>query len=311
MPDQISTLLNQIGALLEPIRATSEPIVIVLEFFLVATTLAATTRQTIQETIGWYKLQCIILAVATALTAWIRNNGAITPLLVSIFVLPMVLMVVIENLLAAATMYSEPADLPGSRTGFQTRLSDATMDSEPVDLPGARTRYRILLSASDLQRIHRIWTAASKPAQSARRDLFYFFALVGIAFLIAYSIISGNDSVALDKKIGLGVSLVLHLVGLYNTVTKGDIVAQIIGLLIMDHGLYLAVVKIVAIPVPASYFVTALYFYTLITLVILFLMIPQVCGHAKTIDLDIIAKNSELTELQKAGSRPELSKGEA
>ena len=77
-------------------------------------------------------------------------------------------------------------------------------------------------------------------------------------------------------------------------VIRHDIISQVIGLLVMDHGLYLAVVKIVAVPVPATFFVISLYFYTLITLVILLVLVPQMRRRTNTIDLDEIAHNSTL-----------------
>ena len=89
------------------------------------------------------------------------------------------------------------------------------------------------------------------------------------------------------------VSLSLHLIGLYNMVVKRDIISQVIGLLVMDHGLFLAVVKIVAIPVPATFFVISLYFYTLITLVILLVLLPSV-SRVAGVNLSEIPASSEL-----------------
>jgi len=76
---------------------------------------------------------------------------------------------------------------------------------------------------------------------------------------------------------------------------KRDLISQTIGLLVMDQGLYLAVLKVVDVPVPALYFVAGLWFYTIITVVILVFLVPQVHRECKGgINLDEIAKQSEL-----------------
>ena len=119
--------------------------------------------------------------------------------------------------------------------------------------------------------------------------------LVLIAFLIPYSI---TDTPVINflpsERIGLAVSLALHLIGLYNMVIKRDIISQVVGLLIMDQGIYLAVVKIIEIPVPADLFVLSLYFYTLITVFILVILLPEIRAKTKSIDLTEIARNSDL-----------------
>jgi hypothetical protein len=62
----------------------------------------------------------------------------------------------------------------------------------------------------------------------------------------------------------------------------------------MYHGLYLAVVKIVEIPVPATFFVISLYFYTLITVFILVILLPRVRQVAGSIDLSEVSNQSNL-----------------
>ncbi|MBK8050830.1 MAG: hypothetical protein IPK16_29235 [Anaerolineales bacterium] len=98
----------------------------------------------------------------------------------------------------------------------------------------------------------------------------------------------------MPARVGLAVALALNLVGLFNMIIKQDIISQVIGLLIMDQGLYLAVVKIVKIPVPATYFVISLYFYTLITVFILLILLPKLRATAQSIDLTEIAHESDL-----------------
>ena len=77
-------------------------------------------------------------------------------------------------------------------------------------------------------------------------------------------------------------------------VVKRDIISQVVGLLIMDQGIYLAVVKIIEIPVPADLFVLSLYFYTLITIFILVILLPEIRVRTDSIDLGEIARKSDL-----------------
>jgi hydrogenase-4 membrane subunit HyfE len=141
-----------------------------------------------------------------------------------------------------------------------------------------------------------MWRKREGASVSQAQGIATFVFLLSLAFFTSFQIIPGfasDDPNSLAERIGLAVSLALHLVGLYNMVVKGDIISQVIGLLVMDHGLYLAVVKIVAIPVPAAFFVVSLYFYTLITVFILVFLLPQV-RRLVGIDLDEIAQQSKL-----------------
>ena len=126
-----------------------------------------------------------------------------------------------------------------------------------------------------------------KPPGKRQYAFVLFLILVFIAFLIA-------SAFKPDVRIGLLVSLTLHLIGLYNMFAKRDIISQVIGLLIMDHGLYLAVVRIVEIPVPAALFVVSLYFYTVITMFILVILLPRLRQVTESIDLFEISEKSNL-----------------
>jgi hypothetical protein len=150
-------------------------------------------------------------------------------------------------------------------------------------------------------------------------DMLMSGVLLAIAFFAAFLIfpVTSNENVeALTKSVGLAVALCLHLVGLYNTTIRRDIISLVVGVLIMDHGLYLAVVKIVAVPVPAFFFALALVAYTIITILILVFMVPQLIRsiaeeeargkqaagiqliERPTIDLGRIASTSPLKETE-------------
>jgi hydrogenase-4 membrane subunit HyfE len=283
-----------------------------LVFFEVALlflTLMVTTRDTIRQTIAWYRVQCFFLMGATGLAAWVKSieviasSGRVTSTLlmlnVAIAFLPFALGWSIFWVFERATLFVDTTAKPSSG------VRDNTAPHHRID----RIWQPFRLTAAQRRRVDLIWQKQDVKVSPNRRDKLAFVALLGIALLVAFLIIpeSGQGVKRTEDAIALAVCLCLHTVGLYNMVFRRDIITQAVGLLIMDHGLYLAVVKIVAIPVPAAVFVTALYFYTVITLITLLFMIPQVLqelqgregalvGDRETIDLDDIAVSSPLSE---------------
>lgn len=239
-----------------------QSLLIPLEVSLVLTAFIVTTSDSIQKIIAAYRIQSGLIAAATVITASAKvPPGQDASLLIFfIFILPVVLAVFIKTLLERATV----STLSGH---------DPAIDAEEEWL-----KYK----ASRKTHYHSLW----------------FLALVFLAFLIAFQIfpdpMQGTGWFIEHDRIGLMVFLALHLIGLYNMVIKQDLISQVIGLLIMDHGLYLAVVKIVDIPVPAGFFVLSLYFYTLITVFILVFLLPRVRQVSQTIDLSEIADRSRL-----------------
>lgn len=267
-------------------------ILILLEWALILLAYIILTRETVEDAIFWYRVQCLTLAYATTTTAVIRSTDKNYLLFALIVILPLGLFFVIRPVLMNATFY-DPS-LP-----FWSKL-------KAIFSPSEQFQHKVV----------RIWKNVGSTVPANRRALTVFAAFLGVTILITYRLVSLQTStlIAQEELIeanGLIASLCLHLIGLYNMIVKRDIISQVIGLLIMDHGLYLAIVKVVAIPVPAFLFVIALYFYTLITVSILLLMLPNLSDAAHTIDLDLIAKSSELTEVNPSHVRTkEQSNGE-
>ena len=141
--------------------------------------------------------------------------------------------------------------------------------------------------------VERTWRDAGDQSVAVRvRDLGAFLGIIALAIVIAYRF---GSSLNPEQGIGLTVALILQIIGLYLMTSKRDLMSQTVGLLVMDHGIYLAVVKIVAVPVPALFFVIGLWWYTAITLVILSVLVPQVRRTAaKGIALGVIADSSDL-----------------
>jgi len=241
------------------------------ELFLLVTAYQITTRAEILQVIRAYRLQSFVLTVAAVLIAILdpetggsrrlealATSGTLGAIAL-IAALPLALALFIPWIQARATVYEpEKGRLFWQLTTEEKRLAQSIWLEQRHPIPG--------------------------------RTGFVFLLLVLAAFAIVFL---GID-IEIDEKIGISVSLALHLAGLYNTISRKDILSQVIGVLTMDQGLYLAIVKIVNIPVPATLFVIALYFYTIITIVILFLVIPQLRHATGTINLDEIVEKSDL-----------------
>jgi hydrogenase-4 membrane subunit HyfE len=249
-----------------------EPMIGPLEIILLVTAWAISISSSVKQMIGAYRLQCVLLAIVTVLTAIVKSAESLGEstlkviiLIVLIFLLPIVLAIFIYLLLARATI-----------------------------TPSAGVAH-LRLTVDEKREAERAWNRI-KFEGSVLRETLTFLGLVLLALLISF-LISFQSSTPIKNetdKIGLMVSLALHLVGLHNMLSRRDIISQVIGLLVMDHGLYLAVVKIVAIPVPATFFVIALYFYTLFTIIILVFLLPQVRSLTTSISLDDISTQSTL-----------------
>lgn len=241
------------------------------EFSLLITAYQITARHSIPQVINAYRLQSFILAATALLIAVLDpTTGQIKHLeelgtsgtLLAIFLialLPLSLGLLIRWIQARATIYE-----PEQRRSF----------------------WR--LSAEEKRLATSIWLEHRHPV-SAWASLTFMFLV-----LLAFTIVFLGINIDIDEKIGISASLALHLTGLYNTTSRKDILSQVIGVLTMDQGLYLAIVKIVNIPVPATLFVIALYFYTIITIIILFLVVPQLRHVMRTINLDEIIEISDL-----------------
>lgn len=237
------------------------------EILSLVTAFLITTSHNVKGIIRSYQLQSFLLAFITGTTALKRlleggqEINFVVTLIALIVCLPLSLAISIEPLLVRATI-----TVPATRF---------TLDKEQ-----RRTAEYVWL-----ERDSKRWPVIAT---------MFFLGLIALASGIAFLAIPAETGFELPERIGLFISLSLYLIGLYNTSTKDDIISQVIGLLMMDHGLYLAVVKIVAIPVPATFFVVGLYFYTLITIAILVFIVPQVSHKTAGIDLDEIANSSKL-----------------
>ncbi len=292
--------------MIEIILTSMPEISALLELLLVMGALLVTISDSVKQAITWYQIQCVLLVIVTTATA-APKSGTAVGLILGIAFLPFLLAITIRPFLHFATL-----PIPGAsgmevmRTLFAaivgpwleklfslrqgTRPPPLESPSTPATLPKPiaerLTRYR------NLERDAEIEWQSRQSMQKNLIPLLLFPMFLLFAVMVASNI---EAEFGLTERVGLAVSLALHLIGLYNMVVKRDLISQVIGLLIMDQGLYLAVVKIVEIPVPATFFVISLYFYTLITVFVLAVLLPKVRENTGNIDLADIARTSDLT----------------
>jgi hydrogenase-4 membrane subunit HyfE len=111
--------------------------------------------------------------------------------------------------------------------------------------------------------------------------------LIVTAFLVTYRLAGSVGEAAFggDATSSLAVSIALLLQGLFTMSNKRDIIAQVIGLLVMEHGLFVVAVR-VAPSALASLFVISLFCYVLVTLTILVWILPALHRASKSVYLD-------------------------
>lgn len=289
---------------LENMRLIAQGLVDLLEVMLIIMALAVTVANSISDAVKWYQWQCLVLAVVTTLTAIIAVGAHpdlllsdvqtwfdLIPLILLIALLPTVLFFAIRPLLHRATLATAPSSNQDTLKTLLVAIFVSPVEGLthwcPQRLAPRMQRYR------ELERDAEALWQSRQTTQNRLRTMLQFLLLVVIAILVPFYMAS-TTYFKTSAHVGLAVSLILHLVGLFNMFTRHDIISQVIGLLIMDQGLYLAVVRIVAIPVPAIYFVVSLYFYTLITIFVLVILLPKIRETAHSIDLADIANESDL-----------------
>ena len=236
-------------------------ILAVFEIFLLFTAFLITTHDAVKGAILYYRIQSFLLALVTGGAALLLKQGDASIssfwLIPGVVVLPLTLGLSIEWLLERATIQTSQ------------KFSKQSLAAE-------RAWLRQISEVSPL-------------------TVSLFLGLIGLSTTVAFGdFLLPFDQFDLPLRISLLVSICLFLTGLLNTASKSDIISQVIGLLTMDHGLYLAVVTIVRIPFPAWLFIIALYFYTAITIAIIFFIVPNVRRETGSIHLDDIASGSDL-----------------
>ncbi len=221
----------------------------------------------IQRMIQFYRLQSVILALLTGLVALApaRANAPNQVLLAAFALLiPGMLAYIIEPLLAQATVPREAAR--SMRLGrpvfrvfsirYQEEARAALAEAAPVWL-----EYGL---------------SSSRQATSA---------VVSLLLIASAYVVAGALRIDPNRMHSLAVALALLMLGIFTMINRQDLISQIMGLLVMDHGLFLAAVRVVPHPALIPILVVCLFLYILITLVILVILLPELHDESKTIEV--------------------------
>jgi hydrogenase-4 membrane subunit HyfE len=246
--------------------ANALPLIVnILAFAMLLMALGIASAKTVGAMIRLYQAQSAMLALVTLLTAVEPTSESNTlfgrPSVALVLILPLVLAVSIEALLARATV-------PTSLT----------------------LRDRIDYWLRDLPRQARpIWLEHGASRRSQMGSVAFNLILTAAAYVVAFKLVGvepalGEATILIDFN-SLAVSLALLLVGLSTLSRKEDIISQITGLLVMEHGMFLAAIKVIVVPSLAIIFVISLFVYIIITLTILVYLLPELHRASGTIEV--------------------------
>lgn len=244
---------------------TLRNIIDILAFVMVPIALATISVRAIQRMIRLYQLQSFILALLTMLRAFeFTEASLITRLFLSAFavLIPGLLVYIIEPLLALATVPTE-----GS---LRERMR------HPLRIISSRRYYRAYIRAATPVWLDHGLSPARRTASVAISLL-----LIVIAYVVAFDIVDSD----VERAQTLAVAMTLLMLGIFTIVNRQDLISQIVGLLVMDHGLFLAVVRFITLPALIPTFVVSLFLYILITLLILVILLPELHAKSETIEV--------------------------
>ncbi len=223
-----------------------------------------------------YQVQSILLALITFLTVLAAPKGKTLTMPLwrpnsLLMVIPITLAIIVPPLLARATI---------------PLLTDKPTNSavNPVHWK-AWAKYLWYT----LPRQARGYTINTMPPQQKMlSSLGAGLGLTVTAFIIAFGL-PGAKNQFIDNT-SLAVSIALLLLGLSTMIHQQNITAQIMGLLVMEHGMFLAAIKISAPQGSAPQglvwvFVLSLFVYIMITLTILFYLLPKLHQTAGSMDV--------------------------
>lgn len=221
---------------LEILKAGLNSIANILAVLLLALALILVLTTNIQRMIRLYQGQSILLAVIALVTFITPGPPEVILAMIPLFILA----ASIEYMLTRAT----------------------------VPVHKHRSRNDLRLQARSL------WLRQG-PARTAPLVRAIDFAAVMITYAIAFAP-AASESVntpAIEDQFGLAIALGLLILGLFALSTQGHLIAQVMGLLVAEHGLFYAVVRLVHTTL--TVFIFSLLFYILLTLMILLVLLPD------------------------------------
>jgi hydrogenase-4 membrane subunit HyfE len=253
-----------------------QTITLILASSMVPIALGIVSVQAIQQMIRLYQAQSLILALLTLLIAF-ELTGRETRVLLVLFALliPGLLAYIIEPLLARATVTTSE------------EMPDPWLKRLAAPFFRAFSRQYRQEAAQSIRQAVPIWLEHNLSSSRQIISLVVSLALTTIAYVLAFGILKAEreQSPILQAPI-LSVSITLLMLGMFTMINRQDLISQVIGLLVMDHGLFLAVVGVINhLPSLIPAFVISLFLYILITLLILVILLPELHARSKTIEV--------------------------
>jgi hydrogenase-4 membrane subunit HyfE len=240
-----------------------ETIVALLNFLLLVLAFMISAARTIGFMVRMYIVQALTLGAIAFLTGQMEQSRPGTVPLAHAGILwllpvpPTILAIVTPFLLARASVKRNPPTA-----------------AAPREQPWSHRFLQWLDAAGP------IWLEHGRSRVSQTVNLCANFVLSVLAFVLATSLQTtrtGDPSLA--------ISLALLLNGLLIMIVKADIISQVMGLLVMDQGLYLAAIHATVTSRVSPWFVWSMFLYALITLTILLYILPKFHNLAGDIDL--------------------------
>lgn len=226
------------------------PLLTLLAYAMVLVALGISASSTLHQMVALYRVQATILTVVVVL------RSVAEPVVLLLALVPATLALLAPALLARASLNtrSRAPDTPG-RSGWQHRawqtlwsLRHARSRAEPIWLGHGRSRL--------------------EGGRAAAIDV----AVLAAAVLVAGRIVNDSDGGPATAA-QYTVPLALLAQGMFTMINKQDIIAQVVGLLVIDHALLLAAVLLAPTGLAATV-VLGLLFYVVVTLTILVWMLP-------------------------------------
>lgn len=251
-----------------------DTVIKILALVMVVMALGIVSVGAIQRMIHLYRLQSLLLALLTMLIAFAPGQADLpTRILLGAFavLIPGMLAYIIEPLLAQATVprpapWAQRLGRPFLRV-FSQRLRAESQQAIREALP--------------------VWLEHGLSPSRQRTSAAISLVLTAVAYVVAFTLIADEPGRAWD----LAIAITLLMLGMFTMINRQDLISQIMGLLVVDHGLFLAAVRVIAIPTLISIFVLSLFPYILITLVVLVILLPELHAASETIE---VANQKEL-----------------
>jgi hydrogenase-4 membrane subunit HyfE len=251
-------------------------LIAIFSSLMVLTAMGIVAVSDIPDMIRLYQVQSIVLVGLTVLTVLNGELDLFTQGLLLVFALfiPGMLAFAIWAWLAQATV-------PGSRRGMAALLKAFLGWFDAESRAVVHDAMPIWLERD----LSTAWQIVSVSAG---------VALTAIAFSAAFTLfgpITGSGGLSLGagpdtaRTLGVAVAMTLVMLGIFTMISRQDLISQIIGLLVMDHGLFLAVIRVIGRSDLVQLFVICLFLYILITLVILVILLPELHHSSQTIEV--------------------------